>query len=220
MSLDVRLLEKARELGNGIVQARCPACAEDGGDRAGEHLRVYPDGRFGCCVHPKDSAHRKRIFALVGDKSPRSFTVKVASAAPTAATARSVTASLASFVRTVRTPVSESVSTPTAPTEDSRTLRTPFSNPRACVREDEMRDAHDTHTCKDNESGVLPVLTSLQTATERLPHFTPGGTLVIPFDSPERFHWWKGGQSVAATRAEVESWIREGAGKEFHGTGV
>ena len=27
MSLDVRRLEKARELAGGIVQARCPACA-------------------------------------------------------------------------------------------------------------------------------------------------------------------------------------------------
>jgi len=54
VSLDVRLLEKVRELASGIVQARCPACAEGGSDRAGEHLRLYPDGRFGCCVHPKD----------------------------------------------------------------------------------------------------------------------------------------------------------------------
>ena len=62
MSLDTAKLEKVRELAGGIVQARCPACAEGGGDRKGEHLRVYPDGRFGCCVHPKDGQHRKRIF--------------------------------------------------------------------------------------------------------------------------------------------------------------
>jgi hypothetical protein len=37
----------------------------------------------------------------------------------------------------------------------------------------------------------------------RLPYLTPGGTLVIPFDSDPKYHWWKGGQSVAATRAEV-----------------
>ena len=37
----------------------------------------------------------------------------------------------------------------------------------------------------------------------RIPYFTPGGTLVIPFDSPERYHWWKGGQSIAETRAEI-----------------
>ena len=37
----------------------------------------------------------------------------------------------------------------------------------------------------------------------RVPYLTPGGTLVIPFDSPERYHWWRGGQSVEQTRAEV-----------------
>lgn len=40
----------------------------------------------------------------------------------------------------------------------------------------------------------------------QLPYLTPGGTLVIPFDSPERYHWWKldGNRlSVAETRAEA-----------------
>lgn len=40
-------------------------------------------------------------------------------------------------------------------------------------------------------------------AGERLPFLTAGGDLSIPFDSPERYHWWKGGQSVASTRVEV-----------------
>jgi hypothetical protein len=38
MSLDVKKLEKVRELANGVTQARCPACAEDGGDKKGQHL--------------------------------------------------------------------------------------------------------------------------------------------------------------------------------------
>jgi hypothetical protein len=37
----------------------------------------------------------------------------------------------------------------------------------------------------------------------RLPFLTPGGTLSIPFDSDPNYHWWKGGQSVEQTRAEV-----------------
>lgn len=37
----------------------------------------------------------------------------------------------------------------------------------------------------------------------RLPYLTPGGTLVIPFDSNPKYHWWKGGQSIVQTRAEV-----------------
>jgi hypothetical protein len=37
-----------------------------------------------------------------------------------------------------------------------------------------------------------------------LPFMTLGGTLVIPFESSERYHWWKGGQSVALTLQEVK----------------
>ena len=78
MSLNLAKLEKVRHLGNGAVEARCPACAEGGHDRKGEHLLIKPDGRFGCCANPKDRDHRKRIFALAGDSSPRSIKVKVA----------------------------------------------------------------------------------------------------------------------------------------------
>ena len=53
----------------------------------------------------------------------------------------------------------------------------------------------------------------------RMPYLTPGGVLGIPFESPERFHWWKGGQSIAETRAEVESWMAT-ARKDGHGTRV
>jgi hypothetical protein len=76
MSLDVSKLENVCELPGGIVQARCPACAEGGSDRTGNHLRIYPDGRFGCCVHAKNSNHRKRIFALAGIRKLGTFTVR------------------------------------------------------------------------------------------------------------------------------------------------
>ena len=33
MSLNLNKLEKVRKAGNGITHARCPACAESGGDR-------------------------------------------------------------------------------------------------------------------------------------------------------------------------------------------
>ena len=226
MSLDVRRLEKARELAGGIVQARCPACAEGGGDRAGQHLRVYPDGRFGCCVHPKDREHRKRIFALAGDKATRSFTVKIACDKSAVAPAKSVASSLTGFIRTLRTPVSESVSSGLEASQASqgteslahltfRTLRTPISNPRAYAREEEHIMCTDTHMYKESGNGVLSVLDAPR--LDRLPYLTPGGTLVIPFDSPERFHWWKGAQSVAETRVEV---MRETARKEMHGVAV
>src|SRR5512138_461185 len=103
MSLDTAKLEKVRELAGGVVQARCPACAEGGGDTKGQHLRIYPDGRYGCCVHPKDAQHRKRIFALVGERQRRSFTVKVAATAKPAEPARSVRSALSEAVRTLRT---------------------------------------------------------------------------------------------------------------------
>ncbi|MCX6879382.1 MAG: hypothetical protein NTW21_37110 [Verrucomicrobia bacterium] len=63
--LDLTRLEKVRHVGTRIV-ARCPACAEDGGDRGGHHLAILPSGRFACAACPGDSAHRRRVFALVG----------------------------------------------------------------------------------------------------------------------------------------------------------
>jgi hypothetical protein len=202
MSLDSAKLEKVRELTGGILQARCPACAEAGGDRKGEHLRVYADGRYGCCVHPKDGAHRKRIFALAGSlrtaSTPGRFTVKVASAAKPAEPARSVKEALVGCIGTIGTGISVLVdeeSLPTAvsaePSSDFRTLRTPFSDPRAYAGEE---GSCDTYIYKDCESGVLSVLAEVRPPTvkqPRLPFFTADGTLSIPFDSPERYHWWK-----------------------------
>jgi hypothetical protein len=80
MSLDLTKLERRRSLADGSMRARCPACAEKGQDKKGEHLRVYPDGRFGCCVFPRDREHRKRIFTLAGERSRQSIKVRVAAA--------------------------------------------------------------------------------------------------------------------------------------------
>jgi len=200
LSLDVRKLEKVRESAGGVMQARCPACAEGGGDRAGEHLRVYPDGRFGCCVHPKDHEHRKRIFALAGDRSPRPFTVKVTSKVAVQMSL-SVTAALTGFVGTLGTPVSRSVSKETDSENPSGTLGTLLSNPRAYAREEEHITHDHAHMCKDNDEGV-PSVPEVPKPV-RMPHLTAGGTLVIPFTSPERYHWWKGGQSIAETCQEI-----------------
>jgi len=73
--LDPTRLEKLRPRGPKS-QARCPACAEDNHDRTGNHLVLFPDGKFACAAHPGDSEHRKRIFALAGLKDslpPPSF---------------------------------------------------------------------------------------------------------------------------------------------------
>ena len=252
MSLNLTKLEKVRHLANGAVEARCPACAEGGHDRKGEHLMIKPDGRFGCCAHPKDREHRKRIFALAGDTAPRSIkvrsAVKVAGSAVQSGMLGRLGRVFASAVRVdngpdatdgvieVQSDLDESRTPRTGETksvqegqQDSRTLRTPFSF--LSVREKEKEKDENTPTLKDYGEGVrsvraVPLQIELGEGvravrdSQRLPHFTLGGTLVIPFDSAARFHWWKGGQSLAETRAEVESWRHEAAGKEQHGIGV
>ena len=52
--------------GGGCI-ARCPACAAQGSDKTGNHLRVFADGRYGCCAFPGDAEHRKEIYRLAGD---------------------------------------------------------------------------------------------------------------------------------------------------------
>ncbi len=69
--LDISHLENVRPVGPSLT-ARCPACAEEGSDRTGNHLFVANGGRgaFSCVKYrgPDGAAHRKRIFQLVGLK--------------------------------------------------------------------------------------------------------------------------------------------------------
>lgn len=201
MSLDPAKLEKARELAGGIVQARCPACAEGGHDRSGEHLRIYPDGRFGCCVHPKDGEHRKRIFALAGLRKAGSFTLRIKTP-PALPTAKSVKAALtAPCLGTPETELKNGVRGVRAvPDDNSRTPRTGIPELRARARGKTSPVVHIggefQEKLKDLESGVRSVRLAgvaepLSAGGERLPFLTAGGALSIPFDSPERYHWWK-----------------------------
>jgi hypothetical protein len=68
--LDLAKLEHVRQRG-AKVAARCPACAEQGADRTGNHLFIADDGTgpFGCIMFPGPAGddHRKRIYALAGD---------------------------------------------------------------------------------------------------------------------------------------------------------
>jgi len=79
VSLDISKLERVRTNG-AKTTARCPACAEAGHDQKGEHLFIYADGRFGCVVYPGDSAdakaHRRRIFALCGNREFKPLVVR------------------------------------------------------------------------------------------------------------------------------------------------
>ena len=158
MSLDTAKLEKVRELAGGVVQARCPACAEGGGDRKGEHLRVYPDGRYGCCVHPKDGQHRKRIFALVGVRKPGTFTLRLKTP-PALPTARSVKAALTAFSSgTLGTPKTESEngvpSVPSSPVDDFGTLGTPIFN--SCVKELEDANRGKNNNKQEDSKETVP----------------------------------------------------------------
>jgi len=63
----MKKLSHVSEKPDGKVTARCPACALDGKDKRGDHLVVYPDGKFGCVKYEKDSTHRKLIYSSAGD---------------------------------------------------------------------------------------------------------------------------------------------------------
>ena len=71
MSLLLDKLENLKGTPDRKMTARCPACAEGGGDTKGDHLVIFPDGRFGCAANHGDAEHRKEIFALAGDRKPR-----------------------------------------------------------------------------------------------------------------------------------------------------
>ena len=227
MSLDRRLLAKVRELGNGVLQARCPACAEQGADTSGEHLRIFPDGRFGCCVHTNDREHRRRIFALVGERQPRAVAVKVARVdGDTVPTKPDLLGRLgrqfAGRNGENRNPDAsdgvDEVQTRNAgtPMEESRTLRTGIS--KSCARPDEV--SLDSYPPKDFGEGVRSVRE--REPSQPLPYLSPSGLLVIPFASDARYHWWKDGQDPDVTRAEVmERMLRADEGnKEADDAGI
>jgi hypothetical protein len=87
------------------------------------------------------------------------------------------------------------------------------------------------YTCKDWESGVRAVREVLEgnaaeppsvgvvveappAPAERLPFLAADGTLVIPFDSPERYHWWKPPHEERMRVAETLNEVRAGLASE------
>lgn len=238
MSLDINKLEKVRELGGGSLQARCPACAEGGQDRSGNHLKIYADGRFGCCVHAKDREHRKRIFALAGVKKSGTFTVRVKVAAAVPAV-ESVKAALNAFsagtLGTAKTESEPSGKMASQASQESHndsvyaqskylgTSGTLLFQLRGCTGEKiSKRSPYIIEQLIDWEPAVPSVPSGDgrgNTPKEQcLPFFTADGTLVIPFASPQRYHWWSGGQTIAQTRAELLAQIHEQSGKENDAT--
>ena len=96
--------------------------------------------------------------------------------------------------------------------EDSRTPRTSFQNSRAYAENTPSAEGDSRlGTPMEFSKGVRGVRHGERTEQppegankqERLPYLAQDGTLVIPFDSPAKYHWWNGGQSVSQTRAEL-----------------
>jgi hypothetical protein len=175
VSLDLAKLENVRRLPDGRIRARCPACAAGGHDEKGEHLLVSTDGRFGCAVYPGDTSHRKTIWALMGSQTAKPIKVH----------------SLGRLGRVAQTP---------AVLQGNilgRLGRAEISLAgKASGQPSSQNGLVSTSNLRGSSEGVPRVPTG-----SRMPHFTPGGTLVIPFDSPARFHWWKqGGMTPTETR--------------------
>ncbi len=63
--LDSSRLVKPKQRGSKIV-AQCPACAAAGGDKSGEHLVIFEDGRWGCVAYAGDVSHRREIATTHG----------------------------------------------------------------------------------------------------------------------------------------------------------
>jgi len=183
-------------------------------------------------VHSKDSDHRKKIFALVGERSkPRNLKVRVAVAPSNTPLQQGIFGRLGRVSSNPTTvgqlsDASDGVGELQVLPFESRTARTPFQNSSICTKENINKG---TCTIKDCAAPVRPVRESekadagLDSPTgvravremeigeklpnpqnevpsvpmqEKLPYFTPGGTLVIPFDSPERYHWANDNRSI------------------------
>lgn len=65
MSLDISKLDCVKNRSDRTTAA-CPACREQGGDKKGDHLVIWPDGKFGCVAYQDDPVHRSRIYAIAG----------------------------------------------------------------------------------------------------------------------------------------------------------
>ena len=210
MSLDRPKLQMVRELGNGGWQAQCPACAESGQDRKGEHLRLYPDGKFGCCVFPGDREHRKRIFALAGQHGPKGIKVRVASGKTATAVRQNLLGRLGRMFGSLECKMQSAECETEGTVMDIGTVGTGTYSLRE--RKKSEGDQLFIHKLIEFQEPVPSVPEEKderddrdrRDAGRRLPFMMADGTLVIPFNSPERYHWWKGGQSVRQTLAELK----------------
>lgn len=70
LRLDFAKLSNLRPRADGSYNARCPACAEQGRDTAGNHVIIFPNGSFACVIFPHSvkgsTKHRATIRQLAG----------------------------------------------------------------------------------------------------------------------------------------------------------
>jgi len=199
MSLDRSKLQKLRELGNGSCQAQCPACAEAGQDRTGEHLRISPEGKFGCCVFPGDREHRRRVFALAGDHGPKAIRVRVAATKTAPSVQLDLLGRLGRAFGSAESRMKNGECAARETAKEIGTLGTGFQYPRAYADKQSESDLFIRKLIGCEE----PVPSVPNVPKGELPRLLSDGTLVIPFSSPDRYHWWKGGQSIRQTKEEL-----------------
>ena len=99
MSLDINKLDNVSEKPDGKITARCPACAQEGGDQKGENLVIFPDSKFGCVKYEGDAAHRNKIHSLAGDGKRRQYAPVKLAVRPFQVSEPTVLMSLGSFPR-------------------------------------------------------------------------------------------------------------------------
>jgi hypothetical protein len=68
-TIDIDKLENKKSQSGGGWICACPACRLEGRDKTGNHLRVFPSGKYSCAINPGDREHNRTIWQLVGTDS-------------------------------------------------------------------------------------------------------------------------------------------------------
>ncbi len=69
MILELSKIESLKRGAKGSYVGRCPACAQDGRDKSGNHLIIYANGKYGCAANKEDKEHTNLIYQLIGKNS-------------------------------------------------------------------------------------------------------------------------------------------------------
>ncbi len=69
ITIDLGKLDNVRPNGDGSWQAACPMCRNEGSDKTGNHLRVYPSMAFSCAKYKDDRYHNRGVLVLAGTAS-------------------------------------------------------------------------------------------------------------------------------------------------------